>query len=212
MSKEIIKAEKLNLFQKLHRIQQQVNGLGKDKKAFSYSYTTGEKILDAIKPLMNEMGLMLVPSVTNTELTRQDYNSKNGMKSENTVKLDMIMTWVDVDSGETLPIQWGAVGQNDWDKGFGSALTYSERFFFLKFFHIATDKDDIDNPEIRKQIEEKLSTAGTLEELTELWNLLDAESRNKNKKKFGDRKKELEQELRLKKLEDAGVKVQNKSK
>ena len=205
MSKEVVKAEKLNLFQKLHRIQQQVNGLGKDKKAFSYSYTTGEKILSEIKPLMNEMGLMLIPSVTNTELTRQDYNSKSGVKSENTVKLDMVMTWVDVESGETLPIQWGAIGQNDWDKGFGSALTYSERFFFLKFFHIATDKDDIDNPEIRKQIEEKLSTAATMDELGELWKLLDAESRTKNQKKFTERKKQLEQEIRLKKLQDAGI-------
>ena len=207
MSKEITKAEKLNLFQKLHRIQQQVNGLGKDKKAFSYSYTTGEKILSEIKPLMNEMGLMLIPSITNTELTRQDYQSKSGTKSENTVKLDMIMTWVDVESGETLPIQWGAVGQNDWDKGFGSALTYSERYFLLKFFHIATDKDDIDNPEIRKQIEGKLSTAMSMEELGELWNLLDAENRIKNQKKFTGRKKQLEQEIRLQKLQDAGVKV-----
>ena len=204
MSKAVTKAEKLNLFQKLHRIQQQVNGLGKDKKAFSYSYTTGEKILSEIKPLMNEMGLMLIPSITNTELTRQDYQSKSGTKSENTVKLDMIMTWVDVESGETLPIQWGAVGQNDWDKGFGSALTYSERYFLLKFFHIATDKDDIDNPEIRKQIAEKLSTAMSMKELGELWNLLDAESRQKNQKKFTERKNQLEQEIRLKKLQDAG--------
>ena len=147
---------------------------------------------------MNEMGLMLIPSITSTELTRQDYQSKSGTKSENTVKLDMIMTWVDVESGETLPIQWGAVGQNDWDKGFGSALTYSSRYFLLKFFNIATDKDDIDNPEIRKQIEEKLSTAMSMDELGELWNLLDAESRQKNQKKFTERKKQLEQKIRLK--------------
>jgi hypothetical protein len=25
-------------------------------------------------------------------------------------------------------------------------LTYAERYFLLKFFHIATDEDDIDNP------------------------------------------------------------------
>jgi len=29
----------------------------------------------------------------------------------------------------------------------GSALTYAERYFLLKYFHIATDEDDIDNPE-----------------------------------------------------------------
>ena len=34
---------------------------------------------------------------------------------------------------------------NDWEKGLGSALTYAERYFLLKYFHIATDEDDIDN-------------------------------------------------------------------
>ena len=47
----------------------------------------------------------------------------------------------------------------------------------------------------------------SMEELGELWNLLDAESRNKNQKKFTERKKQLEQEIRLQKLQDAGVKV-----
>src|SRR5690606_6435660 len=42
---------------------------------------------------------------------------------------------------------FGANGQNDWEKGLGSALTYGERYFLLKFFHIATDEDDIDNPD-----------------------------------------------------------------
>ena len=33
---------------------------------------------------------------------------------------------------------------NAWDKGLGSALTYGERYFLLKFFHIQTDYDDVD--------------------------------------------------------------------
>ena len=45
----------------------------------------------------------------------------------------------------------------------------------------------------------------SMDELGELWNLLDAESRQKNQKKFTERKKQLEQELRLKELQDAGV-------
>ena len=38
-------------------------------------------------------------------------------------------------------------GMNGFEKGLGSALTYAERYFLLKYFHIATDEDDIDNPE-----------------------------------------------------------------
>jgi hypothetical protein len=33
---------------------------------------------------------------------------------------------------------------NAWDKGLGSALTYAERYYLMKTFHIATDEDDID--------------------------------------------------------------------
>jgi len=40
---------------------------------------------------------------------------------------------------------FGANGLNEFEKGLGSALTYAERYFLLKFFHINTDEDDIDN-------------------------------------------------------------------
>lgn len=138
---------KLNLFQKLLKIQQEIKGLGKDGKSFGYQYVTGTKALEHIKPLMNELGLLLQPEVTGFYNERQDYNVKSGAKSEILTKVDMLFTWIDCDSGEKLPCKWGANGQNDWEKGFGSALTYGERYFLLKFFHIATDEDDIDNPD-----------------------------------------------------------------
>jgi hypothetical protein len=59
----------------------------------------------------------------------------------------MRFTWIDVETGDTDVCLWGANGQNDWEKGLGSALTYAERYFLLKYFHIATDEDDIDNPD-----------------------------------------------------------------
>ena len=58
----------------------------------------------------------------------------------------MRFTWVCVDTGETDVNLFGANGQNGFDKGVGSALTYAERYFLLKYFHIATDEDDIDKP------------------------------------------------------------------
>jgi len=64
----------------------------------------------------------------------------------------MKFTWIDTETGDFDENLFGANGQNDWDKGVGSALTYGERYFLLKFFHIATDEDDIDNPD-RKPIE-----------------------------------------------------------
>jgi hypothetical protein len=151
----------MKLYEKLLAIQQRINGLGKDKKANNYSYVTGDKVLGEIKPLMNELGLILKQEITSIENERMDYKTGIGTnyekpKSEILSKVMMRFTWVDCATGDKDENLFGANGQNDWDKGVGSALTYGERYFLLKFFHIATDEDDIDNPD--RKPEEKQPT------------------------------------------------------
>jgi len=137
--------EKLNLYQKLLHIQTKINGLGKDKSTYQYKYVTGDKVLGEIKPLMNQLGLILKQEVVSIENTRQDYLTAKGSKSEILSKVMMQFTWIDCATGDKDVNSFGANGQNDWEKGLGSALTYAERYFLLKYFHIATDEDDIDN-------------------------------------------------------------------
>lgn len=137
----------MSIYKKLLTIQKKIIGLGKDKAAFNYKYVTGDKVIGEIKPLMNELGLILKQEVLSIENTRQDYTTKNGSKSEILSKVMMRFTWVDCETGEKDENLFGANGQNDWDKGCGSAYTYGERYFLLKYFHIATDEDDIDNPD-----------------------------------------------------------------
>lgn len=135
----------MNIYQKLLTIQQRINGLGKDKATYNYKYVTGDKLLGEVKPMMNELGLLLKQEVLSIENTRQDYDTKSGKKSEILSKVMMQFTWIDAETGEKDVNLFGANGQNDWEKGLGSALTYAERYFLLKYFHIATDEDDIDN-------------------------------------------------------------------
>lgn len=148
--------KKLNLYEKLLEMQKCVVGLGKDKKAFDYSYVTGDKVLSYFKPLMNEYGLILKQEVLSIENTRQDYLTAKGIaKNEILSKVMLKFTWVDCESGDKDENLFGSNGQNGWDKGVGSALTYGERYFLLKFFHIATDADDIDNPERKPEDNEQ---------------------------------------------------------
>lgn len=143
--------ETLGLYQKLLKIQQEIIGLGKDSKSFGYQYVSGSKVIEHIKPLMNEFGLLLKQEILSIENTRQDYNVKSGPKSEILSKVMMKFTWIDVITGEKDENLFGANGQNDWEKGLGSALTYAERYFLLKYFHINTDEDDIDSPTRKKE-------------------------------------------------------------
>ena len=165
----------MSLYKKLLEIQKRINGLGKDKDTKSqynpngYAYVTGSKVLGNIKPLMNELGLILKQEVMSIENVRQDYlTAKGHQKVEILSRVMMRFTWIDADTGEKDVNLFGANGQNDWDKGVGSALTYAERYFLLKFFHIPTDEDDIDNPESKSSAKEEEKQSLTLEQAKEL--------------------------------------------
>ena len=113
----------MSIYKKLIEIQKQVKGLSKDKKSHNYDYVTGNKLLSFIKPIMDEQGLILKQEITEIENIRQDYKTKYGEKSEILSKVMMRFTWIDSDTGETDVNMFGANGQNDWEKGLGSALT-----------------------------------------------------------------------------------------
>ena len=163
------------LYKKLLALQQAVVGLTKDKKGNSYDYVSGDKILGIVRPQMDKLGLLLTCEVLQAEYQRQDYQTKNGAKSEMFCTLGLKFTWIDTDSGETLSTQWAASGMNGFDKGLGSALTYGERYFLLKFFHIATDKDDVDAPKTAEeelnlgQIIAQINTFTTQEQMNWAW-------------------------------------------
>lgn len=136
----------MNIYGKLLEIQKRIIGLKKDKKSFSYSYVTGDKLLGFLKPIMNEVGLILKQEVVNVESERIKYVTGKGRdKDEVLYKVWLKFTWVDVETGEKDENTFFASGMNEYEKGLGSALTYAERYFLLKYFHIATDEDDIDN-------------------------------------------------------------------
>jgi hypothetical protein len=142
----------MSIYKKLHKIQASVTALKKNAQGNNYQYLNGDKLLDHIKPLMNEHHLLLKQEVLSIENTRMDYATKsNPNKTEILSKVMMRFTWVDAETGEKDENLFGANGQNDYDKGVGSALTYGERYFLLKYFHIATDEDDVDNPLRKKE-------------------------------------------------------------
>lgn len=141
-----------SLYKKLLEVQKRVIGLGKDKKSFGYDYVTGAKVLEHIKPILNECGILLKQEIVSVERERIDYKAKSGEKSEMLYSVYQKFTWIDAETGERDENTFFSSGMNDWEKGLGSALTYAERYFLLKYFHIATDEDDIDNEERKKDI------------------------------------------------------------
>lgn len=132
------------LHQKLLEIQTRVSGLTKDAVGNAGQYVSGNKILGFIRPLMNEFGLLLTIDIVDATYTPYEAPTSKGVKKDMFCGLKLRFTWLDTTTGEKQVIDWAGTGANGADKSLGSALTYAERYFLLKQFHIPTDKDDVD--------------------------------------------------------------------
>ncbi len=139
----------MNLYQKIIEVRKTIDVLSKDTEGYGYTYVSGNQILSKVKDKMNEIGLLLIPEAIPGPLQpidRHHYRSANGNdKTDFIVNGMMRYVWIDAESGERLEIPWAYYGQqDDISKAYGSALTYSERYFWLKQMGIPTDSDDPD--------------------------------------------------------------------
>lgn len=150
------KTNKQQLWEKLFNIRNMKPVFKKNGKSYNYTYVTEDELLAAVLAGMTTERVFLYPKIVGgtSRTTHNSYDKTKqikGVSSPETVteklfEADMIMTWVDVDTGFELEVPWSMVGQqDDSSKAFGSATTYSNRYFLLKFFGFATTKDDPDN-------------------------------------------------------------------
>lgn len=135
--------EKLNVYQKLSKIRAEVPYLKKENEGNKYSYVGSSDVLGSLHGAINREGLVLVPRIIGHNVT--EGQTKSGTVNYFT-ELDMTMTWVNIENPEDkVECSWYAQGMDlAGEKGVGKALTYGEKYFLLKFFNIATDKDDPD--------------------------------------------------------------------
>lgn len=134
----------MSVYSKLLELQSRVTALEKDGTGDKYQYVTGNKLLGVVRPLMDQIGLLLISEVKEATYTRIDYNTRNGQKTEMFCAIKMLFTWIDAETGEKLPCEWASSGMNNFDKSVGSAQTYGERLFIMKTLHLQTDEDDVD--------------------------------------------------------------------
>ena len=138
----------MNLYEKLIEIRKEVEYLQKNKKAYGYKYVSEDQAYNAIKSKMNELKILLVPSIVpNTRtISEFEYTTSKGSKVKETIiHADMIFTWIDAESGEKHEVPFILAGQQtDVSQALGSGLTYCSRYFVLKYFQVATNEDDPD--------------------------------------------------------------------
>ncbi|MCM3783701.1 ERF family protein [Neobacillus mesonae] len=144
--------KELNLYQKIVQVRQVAEGFSKDTKGYGYSYVSGNQVLSKIKDKMNELNLLLMPSTQVGEHHMHAYKTAKGKDAlDFVVKGEMSYTWINGDNpDERETVNWAYYGQqDDISKAYGSALTYSERYYLLKSLGLPTDEDDPDSKDTK---------------------------------------------------------------
>ena len=146
--------KKLNIYQKLLEVQKALSFVKHDAKGQGHRYASGEAILSIARPKMDELGLLLFQEIVESSHEHVIWNTSTGDKLQTFSHVKFRFTWIDVDSEKTIVHLFEADGFNSWDKAIGSAMTYGERYYFLKNFHVPTD--DLD-PNQREELAAKAS-------------------------------------------------------
>lgn len=137
-----------NLYAKLAELRKTVSYLQKENKnqQQGFNYVSSSQVLGAVRDKMDELGLIIISEVVQATLHEPLEGKKQYM-----TELAMLFTWVDVETGDKLPVNWYAQGADMAEKGPGKAMTYAEKMFILKQLNIATDKEDPDAYEAKQE-------------------------------------------------------------
>jgi len=143
---------RMNVYQRLAEVRKTVSYLKKENRSNQYDYVGSSDVLGTLHQTINDNGLLLIPSIKGhnvTLTTKTVHNQKYGDKERTTyfTEVDTNMRWQNIDDpNDFLDCSWYSQGVDiEGEKGVGKALTYGEKYFMLKFFNIATDKDDPDS-------------------------------------------------------------------
>jgi len=131
----------MNLHEKLLEIRRAVKYLQKDRDGskVGYAYVSASATLAAVREKMDELGVLLIPHVTNAVL------GLTPKGSQSLTQLWFTFRWTHAaDPSEYICVDWYSQGADPLEKGPGKAYTYGLKTFILAQFQIATDNDDPD--------------------------------------------------------------------
>lgn len=150
----------MNIYQKLAQVRKSIPVLYKKySESLKAKVMSSEDLLQEINEHINNAGLFLVTEqveepviVRHTEdKEKWDNYAKKQISYKSTTyeaNVKLKYTWINIDNPEEkLSLNWFCTAinqQGDPAKSIGAALTYSEKYFLLKFFNIETSKDDPD--------------------------------------------------------------------
>lgn len=135
---------KAQLFQKIHKVMQDIEYLQKDDKvnissSNSYKAISEEKVTMAVREALIKHGLVIMP--VEQEHLKDQILGKDGEPKGFLTTVNTKYEICDIDTGECKTIVSSGTGVDTQDKGVGKAMTYSFKYLLLRTFAIPTGED-----------------------------------------------------------------------
>jgi len=151
-----------NLFQRLAEVRKECNFIKKENVGSNLKYkaVSSDMVLSAINNSINTNGLFLMTEIVKETLSKEvKKNDFNKEVTHCTSELEIKYTWVNIDKPEDqVSIKWSCSAVNtDPAKANGAALTYSEKYFILKFFNMVSSENEKLDPDCQAVPDEKPS-------------------------------------------------------
>ncbi len=133
--------------QKIVLVMKRIGAVKKtERHQTGYNYQSIDEAMNEIRPLMADVGLVVIPSIVDSELQPLE-----GAIPRRLIKYEYLL--IDADSGESVTVGWQAdpvLGMfskdGRWledDKAMGKGHTYALKYFLLRLF-LVSSKDDVD--------------------------------------------------------------------
>lgn len=139
-----------SLYRKIAAVAGAIAAVAKDgyNPQLKYKYATPATVMEAVKPLLAEQQLAIVPTMS--QVVKEPTGSKTQSGAEKVLtRVEMIYLILDGESGESLSVPWAGEGEDWSDKGIAKAQTIALRTFLIQLFQIPAEDAEID-PDARQ--------------------------------------------------------------
>ncbi len=165
---------KLNLYQKLLKITEEVGKIEKTGKnqMQGYSFIEQAQVVAELRPQLAKWGVFIIPETVSRNIER--FENKKGTITVH-ANVTSRYTVVNVDNPEDrFTSEWDAGEAMDTsDKATNKATTASHKYFLMKLFNISDKEDaDAESPEITAQPVQKVPRRATIKQITMLVQLV----------------------------------------
>jgi hypothetical protein len=172
------------IHKKILRLMEEVGAIAKDRsgQGINYKFRGIDDLYNQLHAGLRKAGVAMYPSMLRDSLKveTREVQRRDRTGIQTIVTFNLAVAFVDVDDGSNVTVVVPAQGVDDSDKAAGKAMSYGMKCALFHVLAIPTEDPDEERPDTTVPTNKAAAAfdeAGSLAELKEIWDNLDAKTR-----------------------------------